>query len=222
MVLIAVSTLVMVGWWFDITMLKSVLPGRATMKPNTAICFILSGIALWQAARSENVNPKRQWVGQACALVSTLFGALTWGEYLWSINVGIDQLLFRKALLATEVPFPGRMAHVTALEFVIFGIALLLLNSNSRRGKWLSQKLALLGTVISLTTLVGYVYGADVLYQISAYSSVALHTALLFTLLGFAVLCARPDQGIMRTVTSTDLGGLMARKILPLAFVQSH
>jgi PAS domain S-box-containing protein len=217
-VLMAAGTLVLAGWWFDIAVLKSALPGGVTMKPNTAICFILSGVALWQVPRSENVNPKRQWVGQACALVSTLLGALTWGEYLWSINVGIDQFLFRKALLTTKVPFPGRMAHVTALEFIIFGISLLLLNSSSRGGKWLSQKLALLGTVISLTTLAGYVYGADALYQISAYSSVALHTALLFTLLGFAVLCARPDQGMMRTVTSTDLGGLMARKILPLAF----
>jgi PAS domain S-box-containing protein len=216
-VLITVGTFVLVGWSFDIALLKSVLPGLAAMKPNTAICFILSGVALWQAARPENVDAKRQRLAQACALVSTLIGAVTLSEYLWSLNIGIDGLLFRKALLATNRPFPGRMAHVTALEFAIFGIALLLLNSNSRRGKWLSQRLALLGTAISLIALVGYAYGAEALYRVSAFSSVALHTALLFTLLGFAILCARPDQGIMRTLTSTNLGGLMARKILPLA-----
>src|SRR6267154_276936 len=125
-VLITVGTLVLVGWSFDIALLKSVLPGLATMKPNTAICFILSGVALWQAARPENVDAKRQRLAQACALVSTLIGAVTLTDYLWSLNIGIDGLLFRKALLATNRPFPGRMAHVAALEFAIFGIALLL------------------------------------------------------------------------------------------------
>ncbi len=216
-VLITIGTLVLAGWSFDIALLKSVLPGLAPVKPNTAICFILSGVALWQAARPENLDAKRQRLSQACALVSTLIGAVTLSEYLWSLNIGIDGLLFGKALIATNRSFPGRMAHVTALEFAIFGIALLLLNSNSRRGKWFSQSLALLGTAISLIVLVGYAYGAEAPYQVSAFSSVALHTALLFTLLGFAILCARPDQGIMRTLTSTNLGGLMARKILPLA-----
>ena len=90
------------------------------------------------------------------------------------------------------------MAHLSGLEFVILGTALAILNAKSRRGQGLAQNFALVGTVIGLVILVGYVYGAEALYRISVFSSVAL----LFTMLGSAILCALPDQGLISTVTS--------------------
>jgi hypothetical protein len=218
---IAVGALVLVGWAFDIAVLKSVVPGMTRMKPNTAVCFILLGAALWlfrkKPAQSESVHPRRQVVAQACALLAALIGSVTLVEYLFGFDAGIDKLLFRNALLATKVPFPGRMAHVTGLEFIVLGIALALLNAESLRGQRLSRIFAVVGTLIGLIAIVGYAYGAEELYKISTFSSVALHTALLSTLLGFAILCARADQGFLSTIISTNLGGSIARRILPMA-----
>jgi hypothetical protein len=36
-------------------------------------------------------------------------------EYILHIDAGIDELLFRNALMATHVPHPGRMAPTTAM-----------------------------------------------------------------------------------------------------------
>ena len=44
--------LVLVGWAFDIAALKSVRPGWVSMAPNTALAFILTGIALLFAGPS--------------------------------------------------------------------------------------------------------------------------------------------------------------------------
>ena len=84
---------VLIGWKLDIAVLKSVLPGWATMKPNTALGFLLSGIALLLACRSQSDTGMRLASVLLAATVTAL-GLLTIGEYAWSIDFGIDQLLF--------------------------------------------------------------------------------------------------------------------------------
>ena len=44
--IILISCLVMIGWFYDISVLKSVIPGLISMKFNTAICFLLIGLCL--------------------------------------------------------------------------------------------------------------------------------------------------------------------------------
>lgn len=74
-VVLAVGFLVSVGWLFDILTLKSILPGLATMKANTAIAFILVGASLWLRV---NEKSNRQ-LGILCALPQKGFleGGLT-------------------------------------------------------------------------------------------------------------------------------------------------
>ncbi|HVK56363.1 MAG TPA: histidine kinase [Burkholderiales bacterium] len=215
--------LVLVGWLLDLDLLKSVLPHAVTMKPNTAVGFALLGISLWlqlnEASQSSKADPIRKHASQACAVAAILLGLLVLGEYLFKVDIGIDEILFRETLLATQAPHPGRMAPATALKFVFFGLALLLLNIESRRGYRPSEFLALTGVTISLLAIVGYAYGVQELYATFPYSSVALHTAILFTTFGFGVLLARPDRGLIATITSTHLGGLMARRLLPATLI---
>jgi signal transduction histidine kinase len=215
----SVGTLVLVGWAFDLAALKSLPAEASPMYPTAAICFVALGIALWlsqkQSSQLGRASLQRKIAAQTCALFAVLVGLVTLSEYLFGMNVGIDELLFRKALSFVHVPFPGRMAHLTGLEFIVLGTALVLLNAESWSSQRLALYFALIGTVIGLITLVGYAYGAKALYRISTFSSVELQTALLLTLLGSAILCARPNHGPISTVISRNLGGSIARLILP-------
>src|SRR5262245_3880705 len=63
----------LVGWTFDITLFKSIVPQLASMKANTSLLFVVLGIGLWlsrsHAARA--VRAKRI-LGAVVALVAAV------------------------------------------------------------------------------------------------------------------------------------------------------
>jgi PAS domain S-box-containing protein len=212
LVALATGVLVLFGWLLDIPSLKSVLPGFVTMKADTAVGFILAGAALallGRAARSVRIRR----LSQACAGATALLGLLTLSEYLFALDLGIDQVLFSEPAGAINTLSPGRMSPSTALNFFLLGSALLL--AGFRRGIRIAQPLALLTAWIGLQALIGYLYGVSALYGIGVYTQMAVHTAVAFVILGLGILLARPAEGFMRTVTSNTMGGLLIRRIMP-------
>ena len=212
---VAMGALVMLGWGLKIETLTSVFPGLATMKPNTALCFILLGTAIWLLRDISETSTRSRYVGLAASALASGIGWLTILEYGTGASLGIDKLLFRQALLGTGVPSPGRMSGATAAGFVLVGSSLLVLD---RRGRSWGQAFALFGMLDGLIAVVGYIYDVTDLYRIFPCASMAVHTAVLTTLLGLGSLALRPRQGVMGIVTSDFLGGVMARRVLPLAF----
>src|SRR5436190_11735323 len=89
---LTVGILVLAGWLFEIPALKSIIPGLATMKVNTALAFTLAGTSLWLAS-IENKNKGLELIAKTCAVIIILIGLLTLSEYIFKYDPGIDQLL---------------------------------------------------------------------------------------------------------------------------------
>src|SRR5690349_24314441 len=79
-IVIAVGFLVLVGWLFDISALKSILPQLATMKANTALAFVLSGISLWLSS-AERESKWTDLFAKVCAVMAILIGLFSLSEY---------------------------------------------------------------------------------------------------------------------------------------------
>ena len=216
----AVGILVLVGWLLGIRTLTSVFPHYTTMKPNTASCFVLAGLSLWllrlPSSQAVEFNPKHGRLGQICAVLVAFLGLLTLGEIFLNLNLGIDQMLLRDTLTDPRLP-PGRMSIPCAFGFFILGSSLFFLGRKSPQNAMAAQILALIGLVDALLALLGYVYGVHGLYAVSHYTTMAVHTALVFVFLCLGALFARPDRGLISVITSEYSGGRMARLILPLA-----
>ena len=122
----AIGCVVLIGWVLDAGAKMSLLASRGSMKPNTAICFVLAGTALWlwHAATSRSARGRRATiayhVSATLAVVVALVGALDLLEYLFGWNVGIDQLIFPDHAGAAH----ARLSPATALSFVVFGASL--------------------------------------------------------------------------------------------------
>ena len=54
----AVGGLVLVGWLSGIRILTTIIPDYATIKPNTAFCFVLAGLSLYLCGVRQ-VKPAR-------------------------------------------------------------------------------------------------------------------------------------------------------------------
>gem|GEM_PF-1127682 len=207
---------VLLGWMFDIPVLKSIHPSLVTMKANTATAFLLSGLALW-LLQVERMNERSRRIARLCAATVVLVGLLTLGEYLFNRNFGIDQLLFVEPEGAVATSTPGRMSPNTALNFLLLGLALILVDTETRAGNWPAQFLALGALMVSFLALLGYVYGVKALYGFASYTKMALHTVLIFVLLSLAILWARPERGLLATLVSIGVGGDTLRRLLPAA-----
>jgi hypothetical protein len=70
--------------------------------------------------------------------------------------------------------------------------------------------------LIGLLSLVGHAYGVEAFTGVISYSPMAIHTAIAFSCIGFGLLLSRPQAGLMRTLTSALMGGVVARQFLPI------
>ncbi|MBI5709708.1 MAG: PAS domain S-box protein [Candidatus Eisenbacteria bacterium] len=212
----------LLGWQLDLRGLTSVVPGLVAMNPATAVCFILAGVALGLLRDGADRRHLR-FLGLGCAALVALAGLVKLGDLHLGWQVGFDQWLFREKLGSASGLLPNRMAPNTALDFLFLGAALLTLRLEPRRGAPPSQLLALVPLLLSFLALLGYAYDVRPFYDVTKQmpavfnTAMALNTALAFLLLSTAVLFDRPDVGLPAVFGGEDAGGLLARRVLPLA-----
>jgi hypothetical protein len=157
------AVLVLLGWLLDIDTLKSVFDGAAAMKPNTAVCLVLLGVALVSSIGNLWNRRSRQLRAQivrVSMVVTLAIAGLTLAEYLGFAPFDIDLWLFRDQVLQLATSYPGRISPATAFTVVMLSCAILLLDARSLFGKRLGQVLTLVSIFVPFVALLGYVYGA--------------------------------------------------------------
>lgn len=173
---ILVAVLVIIGWVFHIPLLTSISPDFISMKFNTAFCFLFTGIALVMLGKKNGAH-----VCTGCLVLVLLISALTLTEYLFAINIGIDEFLWKEGPETPYTLYPGRPSALTALNFILLSIVLF--NINSRKKfvlTWLALAVCLL---VSVFSAISYVFGNPELVSIPSLTVLALHTALLFIII---------------------------------------
>ncbi|HVP68903.1 MAG TPA: ATP-binding protein [Anaeromyxobacteraceae bacterium] len=203
---------VLVGWALNLPLLRSGVPGAVTTKPNTAVCFVLAGLA-GRLLASRRTGARGRWLAKLAGATVALVGLLTLVEYLTGANLQVDAILLREVPGAAGPVHSGRMAPNSALAFVLLGLGLALSDVETARGSRPSQLLALAAGLVPLQAVIGYAYGVEPLRGFAAYTRVSFYGGIGFALLVAAVLFARPESGLMRVFTGPGLAGFMARRL---------
>jgi signal transduction histidine kinase len=213
-----VSGLVLAGWMFNVEGLKTILyPNPVAMNPLTATSFLLCAVSLWLKPKEEPFVRDRAWrISLVCAAAVVLFATIVLMWQMGGWDTHIDEWMFRSQLAVR--PMHNRMAPNTALNFLLVGSALLLLDVETSGGRRPAQLLSLVAAGISLLALIGYLLGFLALYSVPTQVPIALNTAVCFAVLCLGILCARLDREPMATIASATAGGIVARRLLPAAF----
>jgi PAS domain S-box-containing protein len=211
-----VSCLVLLGWELRIEVLKSFLPHSPRMNPLTAITLILASVSLW-LLHSEGKGKRALRIGRVLTFGVVLIGLLRLIGGLLGWNPNIDQFLFRQSLASANNGIPSRMAAGAALDLVLMGVALLLLDAQVRHSRLASQILALLAGSIAIFVATAYSYGVRELIGVTFLLPVSMPGALSLLALSAGILAARPNEGIVALCTGPSTSGIVARRLLPAA-----
>ena len=214
--LIAVVGLaVLLGWHFDIELLRAGLPGRTPVNPATALALLLAACALWMyhQARARPDSAPVRWLALTAASLVIALGVITLTGYFIGHNLRVDQVLFGAQLAS------NRVAPNTGFALFLIGVALWLLNSPRRLRPAFEQVVALFPIGVALISLLGYAYSAEGMYGLGELQRMALPTAASLFVLGIGILCARPDGGFVSMIVSDHAGGVLARRMLPVAIL---
>lgn len=215
---VLIATLVLLGWEFNVDLLKRMVPGLVAMNPLTASCFVLLGCSFF--LMTQKSNTRSFGVGYLLASLVILLAGIKIADVLYDFSIQPDMLLFPEKIKATVINGrPNYMAPNTALCLILTGIALLLLQVQIRTRILPTQFISLLVAFMGILSILGYIYRIKSLYEVPLFIPMALHTAICFFFLSIAILFVHPGRGMMRDFTSTLTGSITSHLLIPAAIL---
>jgi PAS domain S-box-containing protein len=210
-----VGLTMMVAWFVRASVILT-FGSKNPMSFNTALAFVVTGIALVALAR------KRPRAALAAGVFDVVLGLMVLAEYVLDRSLGIDQLIV-KAYIAPPHVVPGRSASNTAVCLVLAGAGLLVW------GPWRARRrptvLAAAGCVIGVIASVavfGYATGNPTAYGWWHVSAMAFLTASALLILAFSLITAAwRDSQVRQAGLPRWLPMLVGALVLGLAVWQA-
>jgi PAS domain S-box-containing protein len=118
--------------------------------------------------------------------------------------------------------FSTRMAPSAAFAFLLNGVALTMLDVETRGGARPAQHLGLIALFLSLLVALGQAYQTSPLQNfilVRGWPEMTTVMAMIFVALSIGVVCARPRSGLVALLSSAGPGGFIARRLAPAAIV---
>jgi PAS domain S-box-containing protein len=171
------------GWHLHLDTLLSLNSRSSVIVYNTAVCLTFCAIGL-AAVRFE-----RRFIAAPLAWAVVVISVLNLSQYLLQIDLGIDRLFVQPSLAAAEA-FPGRMAPLPTISFIMAALSIRAL-SDRWGGGWRWRFGAACGVTIiglSILSLIGSALYTPYTLGWWQFFRMAIQTAVGFLALGTALL----------------------------------
>jgi|GEM_PF-2276423 len=193
---------VMIGWVFDIPLLKSISPAWISIKVTTALSFFLSGALLFLLVKIRRDESEiARMILPAVAFMILLIMTTHLVSLFLGAPVGVEGMFVEDKEKTWQTITPGQACLMTIVNFILVALAgigaILNLSRLSRYLRWIGGVVSAVGA----TAIVGYATGLPWLYFfVPGFSNaMAIYTAVLFAVLGAGLVLAGGIQAFRRT-----------------------
>ena len=203
--------LIIIGWIFDITLLKSITSSWATTKFSSALSFVFAGILLYAISKLQQRWNKLEYyllVSSSTAITIIILPLLI--SRLLNKYVGLENLFINEINYAVNTIIPGMPSIITMVGFILIIISSIIL-SIELRNKILIKSLnlvILLLLLLGITPLIGYIFNLPMLYLDygTNRSATSFASAILFILSAIGLFLARNRKWEIIVHTPIELG----------------
>jgi CHASE3 domain sensor protein len=172
--------LIIIAWQFGIAYLKTFGLGEIPIKANLGAFFLLSGLSLILLQFSR---PATRILARIISIAIIIIALLTISEIVFSVNYGIDEIIFRSFFPSGTIFGATRMALNAAISSVLTAVILLFLSLKNIR---LTFFIVFCFVLIFSINIIGFIvlkFHLDDISKVTGYTNMAVITTLLFLLM---------------------------------------
>ncbi|SMD33684.1 PAS domain S-box-containing protein [Reichenbachiella faecimaris] len=214
-----VGFLTLIGWVFNVEVLKRPTSGLAAVNPLTAICFILSGLGIICLVKKSGFSLPH-WIVKLVVVLLIAIGSVKMANLMTQSAFQIDQVICAEQLQADlEKGKLNSMAPNTALGFLLFAAAMVLSIRDREKHIQIANILLVSVFVVGFFSVIGYLYRIGEFQGILAFLPMSFYTAVGFVLIAVGQLLVNSKSGFMKVINSPYSGGRVAKILIPLIII---
>ena len=204
---------VLLGWLFDIQILKGAVAANIQMKTNTAFCFLLTGTGIFLqnilvSSRTKNLfTTVLGWIVVA-------IGTFTLLEHATGFNFRIDEMLHTEPFGEVATTSPNRMGPPAALCFAYAGLALVFIAKRTTPYQDYASCLGILIGIVSALPILGYMFGSSELFAVAKLTGIALSSAVSLLFLSAAIIFSCFNGSLLQLMKAQNAGGFLLRRMI--------
>lgn len=179
-----------VGWIFDISVLRSIQSDWVHMRFVTAACFVFSGVTIFFIHKTLHNTSDISIAVLPAASISIFLLILTpLMSRVFNIPIGIEEIFIQEIAQLRQEAYVIQPSLAATLEFVLIALAGLLALLRIKQSHIIFCAIGVFIMTLGLSGVTGYIFKIPYLYfDIRGVSTpTAVHTATTFFLIGFSL-----------------------------------
>jgi signal transduction histidine kinase/CheY-like chemotaxis protein len=217
--IVAVAAIVvLLGWTFDVTFAKSVVPGWRVMVPPTAISFLFAALALVYGSASSDRSRGRAAIVSGLAILGAILPAMTLFEYVTGTRLGFEHWI--GFTFSSDSAVAGRMSPLVSLCLVVLGAALVAMGSPGKTATQIAEIASGATLMLSWLAVLAVSFDTNRLFDAPRFPGMAALTILLMAVAsaGTLELSMHADHALVPGGRMILPAGLLAAAfVVPLA-----